>query len=244
MSFLALLRVARSALRPQFCARALSLSAPRYNAAAALLDVVRTEAKIANEVGNGLLKESEDFLASSGFNVAHNTGESTVVMAKKLELGEEVTVFFDIDEITDVAFGAPEVPEAEAEAAPEEEDFYDPTFANIKVLVANPKSNDGLFFNLMLENSEEEFFVDYFNYKPDAQAFLKEAAEGTFLKKSEYQGPRFSELDEALQTAVEAYLKQKGVASELADFIYDFSSVKEEESYRKMLGDVSGFLSR
>ncbi|KAF3985538.1 hypothetical protein FT663_05254 [Candidozyma haemuli var. vulneris] len=229
-------------------ARSFSSSIVRGNqSTAALLDVVKSEFKIANSIENELAPDHVEFLKESGFEVSQKQGESNVQLSKKLESGEKLTVFFDIDEVTDVSFGSPEVPEEEEGAAEEQLDDelyqYDSTFANVKVLVSNESNNNGLFFNLMLQSSEEEFFVDYFNYKSDVSAFLNQVEnKGTFLGNFEYQGPRFSNLDESLQASVEKYLNDKGIDSALADFIFGYSEVKEEESYRDLLKDVSSYL--
>lgn len=231
-------------------ARSFSSSIIRANqTSAALLDVVKSEYKIANSIDNELAPDHVQYLNDSGFEVIHKNGESNVQLAKTLESGEKLTVFFDIDEVTDVSFGSPEAPEEEDAASEEQlEDElyqYDSTFANVKVLVSNEANNNGLFFNLMLQSSEEEFFVDYFNYKPDVAAFLKQVEDkGTFLGNFEYQGPRFSNLDESLQASVEKYLNEKGIDSGLADFIFGYSEVKEEESYRDLLKDVSNYLKQ
>lgn len=216
-------------------------------ASSELSKIVQSEYKVAMAVDNELEPEQEKFLAESGFSVAESEYDSNVELRKTLPSGEEIRVFFDIDEVSDVQLGASEFGleegAEEKEQFDEELDQFESTFANVKVFVSKPESNDGLFFNLMLQNSEEELFVDYFNYKPDAAKFLAQVKEqGTFLSASEYQGPQFSNLDESLQLAMENYLEEKGINEELADFIFAFSEVKEESAYRHLLGNVSKFL--
>lgn len=227
--------------------RDFSNSVIRSNSTKDLLEVVKSEFKLANSVENELAPDHVTYLKESGFEVVQKAGESNVELSKTLESGEVLKVFFDIDEVTDVSFGAPEVPEEEdaGEKFDDELYQYESTFANVKVLISNPQNNNGLFFNLMLQSSEEEFFVDYFNYKPDTTAFLKQVDEqGTYLGKFEYQGPRFSNLDESLQATVEKYLQEKGVDADLADFIFGYSEIKEEDSYRDLLSDVAKYLSK
>lgn len=230
-----------------FGSRTFASSVVRSNAKE-LLAVVKSESKLANSIENELAPEHTEYLKESGFEVLQIPGESNVELSKTLESGELLKVFFDIDEVTDVSFGAPESPAEEEDAVEQFEDEmyqYDSTFANVKVFISNAEKNNGLFFNLMLQSSEEEFFVDYFNYKPDSAAFLEQVAEkGQFLAKFEYQGPRFSNLDESLQAAVEKYLLEKGINSSLADFIFGYSEVREEDSYRTLLGDLSKYLGK
>lgn len=248
--------VCRAAL-PQLARRAI-LAAPSRTFATSIMrgqnitkqlsEIVRSEHKVAEAVDNELEPEQEQFLAQSGFSVVESEYSSNVELHKTLPSGEEVRVFFDIDEVSDIELAAPEFGAEEGiedkEQFDEELDQYESTFANVKVFISKPESNTGLFFNLMLQNSEEELFVDYFNYKADATKFLAQVKEqGTFLAPSEYQGPQFSNLDESLQIALENYLEEKGINEELADFIFAYSEVKEEASYRSLLGNVSKFLS-
>lgn len=230
-----------------FASRGFASSVVRNNSTKELLKIVQSEFKITNSVENELTPDHVKYLKESGFEVVQQIGESNVQLSKTLESGEVLKVFFDIDEVTDVSFAAPEVPE-EGNAGEKYEDElfqYESSFANVKVLISNPQKNDGLFFNLMLQSSEEEFFVDYFNYKPDVNAFLKQIEEkGDFLGKFEYQGPRFSNLDESLQASVEKYLQDKSVDAELADFIFGYSEIKEEDLYRDLLSDVANYLNK
>lgn len=217
-----------------------------------LADIVKSEHDVAVEIENELAPQEKEYLSKSGFLIHDNKFESTVEMRKTLPSGEELRVFFDIDEVSDISLNNPELTEDAEAAEMAEEDGYDEgldqfdnVFANIKVLVSKPQSNDGLFFNLMLQNSEGDLYVEYFNYKPDVKKFLAEVAEkGTFLGTSEYQGPQFSNLDEALQMGLESYLEEQGVNSDLAEFIFSYSEIKEEESYRNLLANTAAFLTK
>lgn len=216
-----------------------------------LLDIVKSEAKIASAVDNELPPEHDEYLKKSGFTVSDKEYDSNVQLTKKLASGEEVHVFFDIDEVSDV----PLTPEMGLEEGMEDEfedkeqfedelDQYESTFANVKVFITKPEQNNGLFFNLMLRNSETDFFIDYFNYKPDAAQFLANVRDkAQFLAGSEYQGPQFSNLDESLQLSMEKFLEEKGVDGKMAEFIFAYTELKEEASYRKLLSDVQKYLS-
>ncbi|OBA23023.1 mitochondrial glyco protein [Metschnikowia bicuspidata var. bicuspidata NRRL YB-4993] len=243
--------VCRSSL-PQLARRAvLPISTRSFSSAVVrhqkLADIVKSEYKVAMAVDNELEPEQEKFLEKNGFSVIESEYDSNVELRKTLPSGEEIRVFFDINEVSDVELRAPEFEGeegAEAEQFEEELDQFDNTFANVKVLVSKPESNEGIFFNLLLQNSEEDLMVDYFNYKPDVTKFLTQIKEqGTFLAATEYQGPQFSNLDESLQLGMEKYLENKGINEELADFIFAFAEVKEETAYRKLLSNVSKFLS-
>lgn len=230
-----------------FAPRAFSTSLVARNSPAAnFLDMVKSEHKLATSIENELAPDHEEFLSSSGFKLDFQDKQSNVTMYKTLESGEELRVFFDIDEVTDISFANPEFAEDAVEQNLEDEAYqYESTFANVKVLVSHPEKNTGIFFNLMLQSAEESFFVDYFNHKDDVAGFLDSVNKnGEFLTNFEYQGPRFSNLDDGLQVAVETYLQSLGVDLPLAEFIFAYSEIKEEQLYRDLLGDVAAYLQQ
>lgn len=86
--------------------------------------------------------------------------------------------------------------------------------------------------------------IDFVNVQEDVKSFIKAIKEeNEFIDKFKYQGPKFAELDESLQTEFENYLVAKGIDNELADFIVAFSDYKEEGEYRTWLNAVSKFLN-
>lgn len=234
----------RSALFP--AVRNLSSTLVARNTTSELLEVVNSEYKVATAVENQLEPSKADYLKTSEFKTIEKPFGSNVQLYKQLSTGEELRVFFDIDEVSDVCFPNPELEQSEVaqENFENEIEDYESSFANVKVLVSKPNSNDGLFFNLLLQDSEEGFLVDYFNYKNNVSDFLKQVEnDGTFLSNFEYQGPRFSNLDDSLQVTMEKYLQEKGIDFELADFVFSYAEVKEENAYRQLLDNVSKFLS-
>lgn len=245
-----LLRQSAALLKPRAplssAVRALSSTPVARNTTSELLEVVNSEHKVATAVENELEPSKAEYLKNSEFKTIEKPFGSNVQLYKQLATGEELRVFFDIDEVSDVCFPSPELEQSEVaqENFDNEIEDYESSFANVKVLVSKPNSNDGLFFNLLLQDSEEGFLVDYFNYKNNVSEFLKQVEnDGTFLNNFEYQGPRFSNLDDSLQVTMEKYLQEKGIDFELADFVFSYAEVKEENAYRQLLENVSKFLS-
>ena len=87
--------------------------------------------------------------------------------------------------------------------------------------------------------------IDFVNHQEDVKQFLEEQIlkKGEFIDKFKYQGPRFSDLDESVQTEFENYLAAKGIDDELADFIISYSEFKEENEYRSWLSSLTKFLN-
>lgn len=208
-------------------------------------EVLKSELKISNTVPNELDSSYTDYLKTSGFEVVQVDGQSNVELKKTLPDGQTVRIYFDIDEVTDIPINeTPEVEEGqEFEDLENEIDSLDSLLCTVKVLFEKP-DNTGLFLNLFLQGSDSSFLIDFVNHQKDVSSFIKnEVSNGQFVNKFNYQGPRFSDLDESVQTGFENYLDSQGIDSQLAEFILTFSEFKEEKEYRKWLADVAGYLN-
>lgn len=222
----------------------------RYSSSAVskLRDVFKSEFKISNTIPNEFDQSLEDYLQSSGFEIIEKDGFSNVQLKKTTDDGEVISVFFDIDEVTDVPLNENnldfENEESNIEDIEEEIDSLDSLLCSVKVLIENPANNNGLFFNLFLQGSESSFMIDFVNFQSNVSSFVNDSIlpKGEFIDKFKYQGPRFSDLDESLQTSFENYLDAKGIDNNLAEFILSFSEYKEEKEYRKWLTDISSYL--
>ncbi|CAK9442237.1 uncharacterized protein LODBEIA_P59800 [Lodderomyces beijingensis] len=226
--------------------RSLNQSSIRFNHTtpeAALDQVLKAESKLIETAPNELESTYQDFLSSNGFKLISKPGAANVELVKTdADTGNVIHVYFDIDEVTDIP--TEDLEGLENGDLEGEIDSLDSMLCNIKVLVENGKNNSGLFLSLFLQNTESSFMIDYVNVHNDVQKFLKTIQEqNEFVDKFNYQGPKFSDLDESLQTEFENYLVAKGIDSDLADFIVAYSDVKEEDEYRNWIKDVSKFLN-
>ncbi|CCG24941.1 Mam33 mitochondrial acidic matrix protein [Candida orthopsilosis Co 90-125] len=209
----------------------------------ALNEVVKAESKISEAIPNELDQVYQEFLNTSGFEVVSTPGTASVELVKKdADTGNILHVYFDIDEVTDIP--TEDLAALESGDLEEEANQLDQLLCNVKILVENPSNNSGLFLNLFLQNTESSFMIDFVNVQEDVRSFIKSIKEeNEFIDKFKYQGPKFAELDESLQTEFENYLVAKGIDNELADFIVAFSDYKEEGEYRTWLNAVSKFLN-
>lgn len=209
------------------------------NSSQQLKQILKQENEEAKTIPNELSNAHKDFIEASQFLTKKDEGKSTVELVK--DLGDEkIQIFFDIDEVTDIPID-PELNEEngefEFEDAVADIDSY---LCSVKVLISKP-DNTGIFLNLFLQNAEQSFMIDFINVKSDVAKFQKDIANGEYLSKFEYQGPRFSELDESIQVGFENYLDSKGIDQNLADYIIAYSEVQEEEEYRKWLDSLTNF---
>ncbi|KAI5949296.1 MAM33 [Candida jiufengensis] len=207
----------------------------------ALDEVIKTESKMVEAIPNELDNVYQEFLKQSGFKLISNPGNANVELVKTdSATGNKIHVYFDIDEVTDI----PTEELTEVEDLENEASALDQILCNVKILIENESKNSGLFLNLFLQNTESSFMIDFVNVSNDVKQFLSNITkDNEFIDKFNYQGPKFAELDESLQTEFENYLVAKGIDNELADFIVAFSDFKEENEYRGWLNDVSKFLN-
>lgn len=217
-----------------FSNTAVKLNAPEKP----LQKIIDEELKLAKAVPNEIDPTYEEYLNQQGLKVIANPGKSNVELVKTDKAtGNIIHVFFDIDEVATLPMNE------NLELEEQEEDSFDQTFCNVKVVVENQKDDSGLILNLLLQNSEETFLIDSITPHNKISAHLSRDPKVAYDESTAYQGPSFSDLDESLQTEFETYLSEKGINGELADFIISYSEHKEEDEYRSWLSSISKFLN-
>lgn len=66
--------------------------------------------------------------------------------------------------------------------------------------------------------------------------------EATLTRASLYSGPQFETLDEDLQMLIERYLEERGINSDLAMLVTEFTQHKEHQEYVRWLKGVKAFV--
>lgn len=202
-----------------------------------LAEVLKAEHKASSEELLELDSIYQEYLKKSGFEVVASEGLLQVQLVKNSSNGETIRVFFDIEQVTDAPISDPESDDLY------KEDSIESLLCNVRVVVERPGDNNGLFMNLFVQLLEPSFLVDSISYKSNVSQFLSEDVEqGEFINKLQYQGPRFLDLDESVQTGFENYLDAKGINEDLAEFIMAYSEFKEESEYRNWLSDLTKFV--
>lgn len=216
--------------RPLVNVRYFSRSLVRPNSQ--LKQILKNELASSQSIPNKLSEIHENFIQDSSFKINATPGKSLVEMVKSVN-DQNISVVFDIDEITDLPIDSEIFEDQELDDL--EIDNY---LSTVKILVSKP-DNSGIFLNLLFQG--DSFMIDYINSTDNAVELKQNLLNGEFVDKVNYQGPRFSELDESLQLGFESWLNELGINDELANFIIGFSEIKEEDEYRKWLSDLSGF---
>ncbi|KAI7232907.1 hypothetical protein KC330_g5691 [Hortaea werneckii] len=128
----------------------------------------------------------------------------------------------------------------------EDEQEGGPAFpANVNVLVQR-KGKGALKCNLIADNGI--FTIQSVTHLPDnSLTSSKSPAEllrdtATSETENLYTGPPFQQLDEEVQSLMEAYLDVRGINTALALFVPEYIDVKEQREYLGWLGRVRGFV--
>lgn len=214
---------------------------------AQLAAVLKNEIKI--ETSTDELSDATEYtkwLESSGFQLNATPGKDEVELIKK-EGGEVIHVFFSVSDITNAdAFDMPNEYEGmEGEQANEgeleggEED-YDLGGSPIRTNVVIEKNGAALSIECVIESNL--LLIENLTPYDSAEIALAANAEGDYKRREVFQGPAFSNLDENLQSALEQYLESRGIDSDLANFISDYSSIRENEEYILWLKKIQNFV--
>lgn len=215
---------------------------------AQLAAVLKNEIKI--ESSTDELSDATEYtkwLESSGFQLNSTPGKDEIELIKK-EGGEVIHVFFSVSDITngDAYDMENQFEDMEGEQAEEadleggEEDAYDLGASPIRTNVVIEKDGSALSIECVIQSNL--LLIENVTPYESAELALSATAESDYKRREVFQGPAFSNLDENLQSALEQYLESRGVDSDLANFISDYSSIRENEEYILWLKKIQKFV--
>lgn len=227
--------------------RAFSVTAFKNQKSAAdaqLLSVLKTEIDIekADEIYAANLESNLKFINSRGFEIIMKDGRDEVQLIKK-DGGETIHVFFSVSDVTNAdTYDFQDDPEeiSEIEGAPEES-LMNGDITPIRANIVIEKSSGGA---LGIECVSQDNLLIIENITPyeSADVALANSAENDYQRRSVFQGPSFSDLDESLQAAIEKYLASKGIDAGLSSFISEFSTDRENREYIIWLNNLKSFV--
>lgn len=213
---------------------------------AQLASVLKNEIEI--EATNDVAPESETskWLEKSGFQLVAKDGRDEVELIKK-EGGETIHVFFSVSDITNgdaYDFNEESFAEGEgaasAETEAEVEDDFGAEVPPIRANIVVEKGTGALSIESVIQSNL--LLVENVTPYESAETALADSSEADYTRRSIYQGPAFSNLDESLQSALEQYLESRGIDSDLASFISDYSNVRENSEYVLWLKKIQKFV--
>eukprot|EP00930_Biecheleria_cincta_P105209 TRINITY_DN977_c0_g5_i1.p1 TRINITY_DN977_c0_g5~~TRINITY_DN977_c0_g5_i1.p1 ORF type:complete len:244 (-),score=62.08 TRINITY_DN977_c0_g5_i1:196-870(-) len=212
------LRLASSRLVPQCsksfvsCRGSLPLNVRTFSSAGGkVIKVLESELKHEEEQYEQP-KEIKNFLKSGTWKLVEAEGDVNMVLEREVG-GKTVKIEFQL--------ASPMMPEKEGE-----EDSAATEFS----VTAEAKNGSGLTFFCSTQAGEDHRYV-IGNVKSYATAEEKDSM-------TSYNGPEFEDLDDKLQEALDEYLGELGMNSEICDFVDAMASDKEQREYVRWLGNT------
>jgi complement component 1 Q subcomponent-binding protein, mitochondrial len=73
------------------------------------------------------------------------------------------------------------------------------------------------------------FVIDNVSFYPDSALATELSAEADWKRRGLYMGPKFSNLDETVQSDFDTFIEERGLNTNLALFIPDLAEWKEQK---------------
>jgi complement component 1 Q subcomponent-binding protein len=125
-------------------------------------------------------------------------------------------------------------PEDQLSPADRDYDETAPASFPVRVSITIEKPGKGA---LLIHTAAQDgvFEIEDVYHFAKAELANAETAEKDWTRQRLYGGPIYSNLDEDLQALFERYLEERGFDAELANFIPDYITVKEQKEYARWL---------
>lgn len=124
----------------------------------------------------------------------------------------------------------------EGEGADEASGELPPIRANIVV----EKTSGALGVECIVQNNI--LLIESITPYASGELALSSSADSDYQRREVYQGPPFHNLDENVQSSFEQYLETRGIDSDLADFIIEYASHRENKEYVNWLKKFKTFV--
>ncbi|KAI8819543.1 mitochondrial glycoprotein [Fimicolochytrium jonesii] len=148
---------------------------------------------------------------------------------------EKITILFNTDALVEA--DELDLPE---EGAEEDADRSLPV--TVSIIIEKPSNPSAGALDITASITDGAFFIEEASFLPSTQLAHDETAQGDWLRRSNYAGPIFGDLDEGVQDQFHAYLEERGIKDQLATFIPEYVQYKEQREYQAWLENVSKFL--
>ncbi|ETV87305.1 hypothetical protein H257_00931 [Aphanomyces astaci] len=176
-------------------------------------------------VGEELEALREKVLAN--FKIQDTPGNLDIVLLSKYK-NEAIDVKFNCQDVADVAEEGGEYDEGEEDEAEDAGEFEDDVLPCIRFTARIVKDNHALVFDCVASSVLTVEGVMHTETADD-------------LNDSDYEGPRFADLEEDVQEAFADYLNARHINDDLANFITQFSDLKEQKEYVTFLENAQKF---
>ncbi|CAD6572729.1 MAG: Mitochondrial acidic protein mam33 [Tremellales sp. Tagirdzhanova-0007] len=179
----------------------------------------------------------ERFVDEKVWEVQDLAGVDNVALIRTFG-NETLKITFQVSDLDDPS-AQEQVDENGVMIDPPTEDVSATPFITCALLITKSATPGAM--SIDLEAGEEGFEVTNVAMFEKAQGEMK-GAEGDWARRSRYMGPQFEHLDSSVQEAFQAYLAERGVTEELAQFVLQYCEYKEQKDYMSWLQDAKGFV--
>lgn len=231
---------AMASMRAGNVARTFAMTSRRLNESSdsQLSSILSGEIKLEQENFEPVPASVSEFLKESGFSIIEKEGLDEVELVKKAG-SETVHVFFSVSDITNGSEHFLENMNEEGAEAEEEEGF-DVEMPPVRANIVIEKPAGALGVECVVQNNV--VIVESITPYPSGEVALSNTAESDYKRREIYQGPPFANLDENVQSSFEQYLESRGINSDLADFVIEYSSHRENKEYFAWLNKFKTFV--
>lgn len=187
-------------------------------------------------------EQFDEFLSASNFLIEDSEGSSLSKLVKKTDT-EVINVFFDINQVANIRPAAAEE-QLEDENQESFDDELDNSYINLNIVIEKKSNNSAIAFDVLVGPEDGSTFIESVTTYANSNEALTETSEAEHKRELLYNGPAFSNLDEALQVNLENYLTSRGINEELYQFILNYGLFKENVEYVRWLNNLNKFFTK
>ncbi|MBE7181411.1 MAG: hypothetical protein INR71_09430, partial [Terriglobus roseus] len=130
----------------------------------------------------------------------------------------------------------------------DEDGFYDDDEATgsnfpVRLLIKVTRRGQSGALEIEAVASDGDVLVENVFFYASADMADPTTSEGEYRRRLVYGGPRYDNLDPDLQALMDQFLAERGINTELSNWLPDFVDWKEQKEYIRWLNNVKNFLS-
>jgi len=183
-----------------------------------------------------------NYLKNAPFKLHDNPDEMEVML--KRQMGDEgVSIVFEYEKDLSDALNFDEDEENEEGNEQDEEERVPHLPFLVQVTKAkNGIDNGTLTFECLADSGQ--VIINNVVFTPDSKVAKGDDVESDWKRGLVYPGPDFLSLDSTVQEIFYEYLEERGINSDLAEFLPEYVNMKENKSYLRWLEQISKFLEQ
>ena len=113
----------------------------------------------------------------------------------------------------------------------------------VDIVKTNDKDAGALTFHVSLD-VDASFYITDVLYCADASLITNATSQADEVRAELYQGPRYLDLDEAVQDKFAVYLADRDFGLPMCDFLQEYAGWKEQRLYLNWLENVKSFVEK